>query len=348
MNARIAAVVMLSATFALEAAPRTVAIEVPLGEEGLISASAIDDRGRGWIAVATPEPWRTDFYRIGPDGATRDARIAGSIVKSIRQLAGRERYFIHEARSHANGGASAFFRVVEAHGGKLTTLWDSDRLPANVRTDEFLVTVSDDARQWASASITDHEVRVTFGTTAATKPRTTVSVASEPVPLPDGFEYDGAGLEFIQRAGDKPLVAALWRGRIFIIDGERVVARLVPPNGASSLAFDSTSSTLWALSSRSAAAFDVRDVTKPAKVTILSGDHGRATEVSPLDGARLAMTMIDRGVLVSDVEDGNGNRVRKSFNRSGTHGRLVVSRGGNAILEQPDASRSRTVFLHLN
>ena len=349
MNSRIAAVVVLSAaTLALHGAPQSRAIEVPLAKRALISASAIDDQGRGWLAVATPQPWRTDLYRLSPEGATKDATISGVIVKGIRQLAGRERYFIHGAQSDAKGGSSAFFRVVSAEDGKLSTVWDSSRLPAVLRTDEYLVAVSDDARQWALASITDRQLRVTFGTTNADKPRTTITVDSDPVPLPDGFEYDGAGLEFIGRSGDKPLVAALWRGRVFIMDGESVVSRLVPPNGGASLAFDATSSTLWSLTSRSAAAFDVRDVKKPARVTMLAGEHGRATQVHPLVGGRLALSMLDRGVLVSDIEDANGNRVRKAFNRSGAHGTLVVSRSGKAVLELPQASESRTVYLHMN
>ncbi len=273
MNARIAAVVFVSvAAVAIHAAGRR-AIDVPLTKGALISASTIDDQGRGWLAVATPEPWRTDLYRISSTGATRDTSLDGVIVKSIRQLSGNERYLLQGAAQ-----SGPFWRVVNFENGRWTTMWDSNRIPASVRTDEHLVAVSDDATQWAAASFDDRQLRVTFGATKAEKPRTTVSVESDPVELPDGFEYDGAGLEFVGGTGDKPLVAALWRGRIFIMDGEKIVARFVPPNGGASLAFDRATSTLTALSSRTAAAFDMRDFAKAPRVTELS-HPGRGTRV---------------------------------------------------------------------
>lgn len=349
MNARMAVVAVLCATgLILRAAPQSRSIEVPLQKHAMISASVVDDQGGGWLAVATPKPWRTDLYRLSPNGVTRYATIPDAVVKNIWQLAGRDRYFIHGAQSNANGGSSAFFRVVDAGDKGLSTLWDSSRLPASVRTDDYLVAVSDDATEWASASIEERQLRVTFGSTSADKPRTTISVEASPVALPDGFEYDGAGLEFIGRSGGKPLVAALWRGRLFVMNGERIVAQVVPPNGGASLEYDPASSTLWVFTSRSAAAFDVRDLTKAAKVTMLTGDRGRATQVFPLAGGRLAMAVVDRGVLVSDIEDANGNRVRKTFSHSGAQGTLVVSRGGKTVLELPQASESRTVYLHTN
>jgi len=349
MNWRIAAVVVLGiAGLILRAEPQVHPIEVPLQKHALISASAVDDEGRGWLAVATPEPWRTDVYRVSPGGLTHRATIRDAVVKRIQQLAGRERYFIHGAQSDPNGGSSVFYRVVAIGDEGISTLWDSGRLPASLRTEEHLVAVSDDAAEWASASIEDRNLRVTFGSTSADKPRTTISIESSPIALPQGFEYDGAGLEFIGRSGGKTLVAALWRGRVFVMDGERIVAQTVPPNGGASLAYDPASSTLWVITSRSVAGFDARDLTKPAKVTMLTSNHGRATQVFPLAGGRLAVASVDQGLLVTDIEDANGKRVRRSFSRSGANGTLAVSRGGKSVLEMPQASESRTVFLHMN
>lgn len=296
MKAHIAAVVLISiAAVATHAAGRK-AIDVPLTKGALISASAIDDDGRGWLAVATPEPWRTDLYRISRDGAARDASLDGVIVKGIRPLAGADRYLIQGAAK-----SGPFWRVVHAEGGRLHTLWDSSRIPASFRAGEHLVAVSEDASRWAVASFDERELRVAIGLTNREKPRTTIVVESPPVELPDGFEYDGAGLEFAGGAGDEARIAVLWRGRVFVIDGEKIVASFVPPNGGASLTFDAAKSTLTAISSRTAAAYDTRDLTKPATVTEIA-NTGRGTR--------------------------------------------IVSRGGKSVLELPEASQSRTVYLH--
>lgn len=261
---------LLFAASAVAASSMTVPLPERAGS--IVSATGIRDDATAWIAIATPEPWRTEVLRVSPDGTRTRIAVPDGIVKDVQPLTdGRLALTVAEA-----GGPS--FRVVDRD---FRVQWSSRLLPARLfeRAGEHLVRFSSDGSRWALLAFDDNRIAVTVGSTGSHVPETTTTLRAD-AGRPHGV-YDSVDVAFTSPED----LAVLWRGRIYVLDKATTLAKtLAPAAGGAFLEYDAGSRTLWAFTPESASAFRL-DAQERRPVSIGPGRQRRTGITSSRSGS---------------------------------------------------------------
>ncbi|HEX7153943.1 MAG TPA: hypothetical protein VF618_20810 [Thermoanaerobaculia bacterium] len=261
-------------TLLFAASPASVTIPIPGTGQAAVSATAVRDDATAWIAVATPEPWRSEVLHVNGSGVQSRIAVPNAIVKEIRPLAdGRLAVTVTDSRGPS-------FRIVDDH---FRPSWDSRDLPRKLlASDEQLVRFNDDGTRWALLTWDDDQIAITVGSTKSHTPETTTTLRPKAAPV-EGV-YDSVDVAFTS-AED---IAVLWRGRVYVLeDSTRLTKTLAPGGGAAFLEWDARTRTLAAFTTNSTSTFRVDgNDRKPAAIGP-GRDRPRGTRTSPSGNAWL-------------------------------------------------------------